>query len=102
MTKGLFREGGPHHVKRIGDDQHQISITIPKDEDGRVARECPNNLCSPAYFKVTPGTGITEGQDFAYCPYCKYRGCTPKPQKFPSIISIHHRIRPSTNRWPRF
>ncbi len=30
------------------------------------------------------------------------RGCTPEPQKFPSIISIRHRIRPNTTRWPRF
>lgn len=87
MTKGLFREGGPHHVKRIGDDQHQISITIPKDEDGRVARECPNNLCSPAYFKVTPGTGITEGQDFAYCPYCEYKA---EPSDFTTQEQIRY------------
>lgn len=72
MTKRLFREGGPHSVKSLGNDQYQMSITIPKDGDGRVARECPNSLCSPAYFKVTLGTGITEGQDLAYCPYCKH------------------------------
>ena len=30
------------------------------------------------------------------------RGCKPEPQKFPSIISIRHRIRPNTTRWPHF
>ncbi|MGE0876288.1 MAG: hypothetical protein AB7O31_16625 [Burkholderiales bacterium] len=55
----------------MGNDQYQMSISIPKDSDGRVARECANSLCSPAYFKVTPGTGIAGGQDVIYCPYCK-------------------------------
>jgi hypothetical protein len=48
-----------------------MSVTIPQDEDGRSARECPNAECSPGYFKVTTGTGITEGQIVAYCPYCQ-------------------------------
>ena len=43
-----------------------ISVTIIPDEDGYVGRECPT--CE-RYFKVRPGTGITE-QDEAYCPYC--------------------------------
>lgn len=72
MTKRLFREGGSHNVKSLGNDQYQMSITIPKDRDGRIARECPNSCCSPAYFKITPGTGIINGQDLAYCPYCRH------------------------------
>lgn len=72
MTKRLFREGGPHNIKSLGNDQYQMSITMPKDEDGRVARECQNSLCSPGYFKVTPGTGLTGEQDVVYCPYCRY------------------------------
>lgn len=72
MSKRIFREGGPHKVKSLGNDHYQMSITLPKDGDGRIARECPNNQCSPAYFKVTPGTGITGGQDLAYCPYCRH------------------------------
>lgn len=67
----MFKEGGPHNIKSLGNDEYQMSITLPTDSDGRMARECPNSECSPAYFKVTPGTGITEGQDFAYCPYCR-------------------------------
>lgn len=71
MTKRLFREGGGYNTKSLGNDRYQLSITIPKDEDGRLGRECPNRLCSPGYFKVMPGTGIVEGQDLAYCPYCR-------------------------------
>ncbi|MEJ2347561.1 MAG: hypothetical protein P8090_19680 [Gammaproteobacteria bacterium] len=72
MKKGLFKEGGPLGVKNLGNDQYRLSITIPKDQDGRIARECPNSECSPAYFKVTPGTGITDGQESAFCPYCRH------------------------------
>jgi hypothetical protein len=35
-----------------------------------VGRECTDGSCSPAYFKVKPGTGITGEQPSAYCPYC--------------------------------
>lgn len=58
-------------AKKTGQDQYSMSVSIPKDEDGRSARECPNQECSPGYFKVTPGTGITGGQTIAYCPYCR-------------------------------
>lgn len=87
MTKRLFRKGGPHNVKSLGNDQYQMSITIPKDRDGRVARECPNTLCSPAYFKITPGTGITEGQELAYCPYC---GFEAEPSDFTTKEQIRY------------
>lgn len=87
VTKRLFREGGPHNVKNLGHDQYQMSITIPKDGDGRVSRECPNSLCSPGYFKVTPGTGITEGQDLAYCPYCKHEA---EPSDFTTQEQIRY------------
>lgn len=87
LTKRLFREGGPQNVKSMGNDQYQMSITIPKDGDGRVARECPNTLCSPAYFKVTLGTGITEGHDLAYCPYCKHEA---EPSEFTTQEQIRY------------
>lgn len=87
MTKRLFREGGPHNVKSLGNDQYQMSITIPKDGDGRIARECPNRLCSPAYFKITPGTGITEEQEVAYCPYCKHEA---EPSDFTTQEQIRY------------
>ena len=71
MPFELFQEGGPLRAKRTGKDQYSMSVSIPKDEDGRVARECPNHECSPGYFKVKLGTGITNGQTVAYCPYCQ-------------------------------
>lgn len=87
MTKRLFRDGGPHNIKSLGNDQYQMSIKIPKDDDGRVARECSNSLCSPAYFKVTPGTGITEGQDIVYCPYCRHEA---EPSDFTTQEQIRY------------
>ena len=71
MSVEMFQEGGPLKAKKTGQDQYSMRVSIPKDEDGRVARECPNQECSPGYFKVTLGTGITGGQTVAYCPYCQ-------------------------------
>jgi len=71
MSDDLFREGGPHRIKKTGRDQHTFSITLPVDADGRIARECPDDDCSPGEFKVTPGTGVTDGQEIVYCPYCR-------------------------------
>ena len=67
----MFKQGGPHQTKKLGNDEYTMSISIPTDEDGRLARECPDSSCSPGYFKVTPGTGVTDGQQVAYCPYCR-------------------------------
>jgi hypothetical protein len=74
MSKSLFEEGGPHRIKSLGNDQYSMAVSIPSDENGRTARECPNSDCSPGYFKVTTGTGITGGQITAYCPYCRHEG----------------------------
>ena len=71
MSRDLFKVGGPHRIKKTGRDRHTFSISIAEDSDGRIARECPDNDCSPGEFKVTPGTGITDGQDVVYCPYCR-------------------------------
>ncbi len=61
-----------------------MSVPIPKDADGRIARACPNDDCSPGYFKIKPGTGLT-GQTEAFCPYCresaKPNGFTTKEQQ---------------------
>ena len=71
MSSDLFREGGPHKIRKTGSDQHTFSISIPKDADGRIARECPDKNCSPGMFKVTPGTRVTDGQEIVFCPYCR-------------------------------
>ena len=44
---------------------------MPPDKRGLVGRECPAAACSPGYFKVKPGTGITGDRSEAYCPYCR-------------------------------
>jgi len=72
MSNKLFKEGGPHKIKKTGRDEYSMSISIPTDEDGRTARECPNDECSPGYFKVKGGTGITDGQVVGFCPYCRH------------------------------
>src|SRR3989442_2006045 len=72
MTKSIFREGGPHNVRRTGKDTYRMQVRIPVDSDGLVGRECPDEDCSPGYFKIKPGTGITERQTEAYCPYCRH------------------------------
>ncbi len=51
-----------------------MNIRIPTDEDGLVGRKCPDETCSPGYFKVKIGTGITEGYVKAFCPYCRHEG----------------------------
>jgi len=71
MSSDLFRRGGPYNIRKTGSDQYSFEITMPADEQGRVARECPREECSPAYFKVKTGTGITGDHAEAYCPYCR-------------------------------
>lgn len=78
-TNKLFRQGGPYQTRRIGPDQYEMSIPIPADEDGFIGRECTLENCSPRYFKVKPGTGITENHTIAYCPYC---GTSAEPAAF--------------------
>ena len=87
MSFEMFQEGGPLKAKRVGQDQYSLSVSIPKDEDGRSARDCPNQNCSPGYFKVTPGTGITSGQAVAYCPYCREAA---KPSDFHTKKQIRY------------
>jgi hypothetical protein len=72
MNRKLFQPGGSLYIRDMGSNQCQATINLPTDEDGRVARECPNDSCSPAYFKVKPGTGITGKQVSAFCPYCRH------------------------------
>ncbi len=71
MGKEIFKEGGPHKIKKVGTDQYSMSVNLPEGVDGRIARECPNEDCSPGYFKVKLGTGIVENHVAAFCPYCR-------------------------------
>jgi hypothetical protein len=47
---------------------NQISISILRDEQGYIGRECPVETCL-GYFKITPGTGV-KGPAPCHCPYC--------------------------------
>lgn len=83
----LFKLGGSLNIRRTGPDTYSININIPKDADGMIARECPSQECSPAYFKVKPGTGITNGQTEAFCPYCSHKD---EPRNFTTKSQIEY------------
>jgi hypothetical protein len=87
MARRLFKAGGMHKIASSGPDQYSMSITIPPDEMGFMGRECPSEFCSPAYFKVKLGTGITGGQAAAYCPYCCH---TQEPSGFSTREQIRY------------
>ena len=69
MEHEFLEQGGQYDVERTGPDTYKLSIELPMDPDGMIARECPSENCLPAYFKVKPGTGVI-GQTEAFCPYC--------------------------------
>lgn len=83
----LFPEGGPHNIRNTGADTYEMTVQIPKGDDGRVARECTDAECSPGYFKILPGTGITEDHELAYCPYCR---ASAPPQQFVTEEQIRY------------
>lgn len=87
MREGLFKEGGNHKVRRTGSNEYTMSIQIPTDSDGLIGRECPDSSCSPGYFKVKLGTGVTEGQLEAFCPYCRH---TNEPRAFMTKAQIEY------------
>jgi len=87
MSFEIFPAGGHLNTKKTGPDQYSMSVSLPKDGDGRVARECPNQDCSPGYFKVTNGTGITGGQTISYCPYCR---TSAEPSDFHTKAQIRY------------
>lgn len=87
MTRDLFSAGGPLGIQKTGLNEYSMSITLPKDEHGRVARECPVSPCSPGYFKVKPGTGITDHHEEAFCPYCRKVG---EPSDFTSKEQVRY------------
>jgi DNA-directed RNA polymerase subunit RPC12/RpoP len=73
MKHELFKRGGPLNITPTGRNTYSMKVDIPRDAQGMIARECPTSSCSPAYFKVKPGTGITGGQTKAFCPYCSHK-----------------------------
>ena len=87
MKHSLFREGGPYSIRRTGPEEHSLSVPIPSDECGRIARTCPSGTCSPGYFRVKPGTGLLEGVEVAYCPYCRHAA---NPEEFATEEQIRY------------
>jgi hypothetical protein len=79
MSDDLLKPGGKYNNRKTGSEEYEMTIPLTPDEHGRIARECPSDGCSPAYFKIKPGTGITEDYDVAYCPYCRHEA---NPQEF--------------------
>lgn len=71
MSDRILKEGGPFRIRKVSKDEYTLSVDMPIDEDERIARACPEHSCLPGYFKVKPGTGITEHHDQAFCPYCR-------------------------------
>jgi predicted nucleic acid-binding Zn-ribbon protein len=79
----LLEEGGEYEIKRTDSDEYQFNLSISTDEQGMIGRGCIDENCSPGYFKVKIGTGITSGQTVAYCPYCRQ---SAEPSKFISKL----------------
>lgn len=75
MNRRLFPNGGPLNATYLGNSQYNLSINLPTDTDGRLARQCPADDCSPGYFKVRLGTGLSD-QEETYCPYCLQRAAS--------------------------
>ena len=88
MSKSFLDDGGDFQTRKVGPDQYEMHIPIPT-EDGLAGRECPNAECSPGYFMVKLGTGITEGQVLAYCPYCRQEG---EPNDFTTQAQIDYAL----------
>jgi len=88
MSNSILDDGGDFQTRKVGPDQYEMHIPIPTN-DGLVGRECPNAECSPGYFKVKLGTGITEGQVLAYCPYCRQEG---EPNDFTTQAQIDYAL----------
>lgn len=87
MSLTILKEGGELNTTRIGEDRYEMKLSIPTDSDGRLGRECHTPGCSPAYFKVKPGTGIVEGHEVAYCPYCRHQD---EPNNFYSSEQLRY------------
>lgn len=54
------------NLQRLG---NKFEVTLPKDEQGYIGRECPEKECL-GYFKVRPGTGLSGPDLQCHCPYC--------------------------------
>ena len=67
MRNEILRPGGRYNVQRTGRDEYTMSVPMPTDEHGMIARECPEPSCAPRYFKITFGTAVDD-PDYARFP----------------------------------
>lgn len=87
MTSDLFRRGGPHQIEKTGRDQYTMRIELPTDSVGMTARECTHSACSPGAFKIKYGTGLSEEQTEAFCPYCR---SSADPEEFATSEQLQY------------
>lgn len=71
MWNNHFGRGGSFHAPVGSAGSHEMSIPLHPDSQGMVGRECPSRHCSPGYFKVNPGSGLSKTQESVFCPYCR-------------------------------
>jgi len=74
MRRTIIRSEGALQVQPEGEHRYRISVSVPGNDAGRVARKCPDPTCLPGSFTVKPGTGQPEPRAVTYCPYCRHAG----------------------------
>lgn len=95
MTRdSFFQEGGEFNIRKLGGEEYEMRVPIPTNEAGLIARECPRSECSPGYFKVKGGTGITGPMQEGFCPYCRFAA---EPSTFATEAQRTYAIRHGQN-----
>ena len=89
LLQGRYPDGDPHRIRRTGPEDYEMSVALPLDSEGMLGRECPDPTCSPAYFKIKPGTGVMGTQTEAYCPYCR---CEADPSDFHTREQVRYAV----------
>lgn len=87
---------------------NQISISLPKDENGLTSRKCPNTDCG-GIFKIKTGTGLKGKNLPCHCPYCGYKADmnnfnTPEQIEYAKSVAIQqikNAIRKDLQDWGR-
>ena len=72
MEDDLLRSDGSMDVERTAPGQFRATISLPLDEEGMLARECPAEECSPAYFKIDASDEDKLRDGEIHCPYCRH------------------------------
>lgn len=94
LLQGRYPGGDPHGSRRTGPEDDEMSVSLPVDSEGMLGRECPDPTCSPAYFKIKPGTGVTGTQTAAYCPYCRREA---DPSEFHTQEQVRYAVDTATD-----